>query len=77
MTDHKRIFEIEMSESTAEEFAELAQDCGSVHAELFRKALQTFKALYDVQKDGGEVLIKTPDGITQKLIALGSIQEDN
>ena len=74
--DPKRVFGIEMSKSTAEEFAELAKDCGVSYAELIRKAMQTFKALYDEQKDGGEVLITTADGVTQTLITLGPIQED-
>jgi len=68
---------IEMSESTAEEFEELAQDCGVSYAELIRKAMQTLKALRDQQKNGRKVVIRSEQGDEQELISLGPTQEDN
>jgi metal-responsive CopG/Arc/MetJ family transcriptional regulator len=79
MKKSTRRFEVQMSESTAKEFEELVEDLGAESkAEVFRRALQTFKSLLDVQKDGGEVLIRKQNGEEMKLILLWTInKEDN
>ena len=66
-----RRFEVQMDESTAREFDELMKDLRTESkAEVIRRAMQTFKALRDQQKDGGEVLIRPKNGKEQRLISL-------
>ena len=66
-----RRFDVQMSESTAREFEELVEDLGAESkAEVFRRALQTFKALRDQQKNGGKVVIRPKNGEEQQLISL-------
>lgn len=64
-------FELQMNESTARVFKELVEDLGAESmAEVFRRALSTFKALRDQQKNGGKVFIRAKNGKEQQLISL-------
>ena len=66
-----RKFGLEISESAAKELEELRKDLGVESlGEVFRKALQTFKALRDQQKNGRKVVIISKQGVEQELISL-------
>ena len=58
--DDGGVSEVELSESTARDLEELMEDLETeIDEEVFRKALQTFKALRDLQKTGHRIVINS------------------
>ena len=58
--DDGGVSEVELSKSTARQLEELIEDFETeIDEEVFRKALQTFKALRDLQKTGHRIVINS------------------
>lgn len=66
----KTRFDIRMSPELAEQLESISISAGLTRAEIFRRAVALYKRAKEVERNGGQVLLKDADGTMRELIGL-------
>lgn len=70
MTNRSNRFDVTMNKELAEQFNKLADDTDLSRPEVFRRAIGLYKRVIENHLDGGNLLLKKPDGSIVEVVGL-------